>query len=136
MRLTRGRSPSRQEHRHRHVLFPSRDERGVHRLDDWDVDRLREDPERARSYARSVWFDSRHVQSQHARDIGRGRSRPEALTRAPIARRAPTNVDVLPSALELLADRLSVIPAGVLIRAGIDEELIDLIFGVLDAVRG
>lgn len=114
-----------------HVLFPSQDWRGVHWFDDWEVEQLRERPARACAYARSEWFESRQKQSKTS-------ATPSTNHMAQSDQRAvdeTTNADVLVGVLEVLADRLSVVPIRILARAGIDEELFELIAETLELVR-
>jgi hypothetical protein len=52
-----------------HVLFPAKDWRGVHRFDEWEVERLEKNPERTQRWARSRWFEQRRTDGRRARAL-------------------------------------------------------------------
>jgi hypothetical protein len=117
------------------VLFPSLDWRGVHRFDDWEVEQLRENPERAHGYARSEWFESRQRRARKQRTTHRTDA-PRRGQTAPASRiHGPSNTDVLARVLELLVERLTAVPARFLVRAGINDEFFEHILETLELVR-
>jgi hypothetical protein len=117
------------------VLFPSRDWRGVHLFDDWEVEQLRERPARAFTYARSEWFEARQKEAKKAAAPSTKDAPRVFAASASSEAYEMTTADVLARALEVLADRLCVIPTTVLARAGIDEELFELVVETLELVR-
>lgn len=76
-----------------HVLFPVKDWRGVHRFDGWDVERLRNNPDRMRRWARSRWFE------RHADRKPRNGSPAPSATTTPQAMRSNARVVAVVSEL-------------------------------------
>lgn len=82
------------------VLYPARDERGVLRFDEADVDRARRDPDALRFYARSRWFEERvRDDAQRRREIPTGSRRSSRKNRAGTAELSVQLADDLQAAL-------------------------------------
>lgn len=96
-----------------HILFPSRDQRGIYRFDEWEVERLIKNPERARRWARSQWFERRANRAAKSRRV-----------LADPAEHVPIPLKGL---LLAVLERLSDIAPPVLRRAGIDEDFLNAI---------
>ena len=108
------------------VLFPHRDWRGVHRFDEWEVERLQRNPDRLKQHARSRWFQ-RALEGRRARRPAKKR----ASNLPP-----PEQQGALADALELLLERFAEVDLRALIEAGVDDELIALMLHCVQEARG
>jgi hypothetical protein len=85
------------------VLYPERDERGVLRFDEADVERARRDPDSLRVYARSRWLEEKvRDDAQRRREVPTGSGRSSRKNRAATAELSVQLADDLQAALNKL----------------------------------
>jgi hypothetical protein len=115
------------------VLFPRFDSRGTHWFDEWEVERIRLNPEQISKHGRSKWFRTVSEQS-------RLRTRDEAWltqpTVSPNAHALPRNRRAsFADALEALLAQLLEVDTRRLVAAGLDEHVLAVLLGSIDELQ-
>lgn len=108
------------------ALHPVRGARGVRLFDEWEVDRLKRDPERLTRYAQSPWFTRERL----------------AKHRNPTVFREPARDDsdagralIVAAELEAVCEMLLDVPASHLLRAGVDESAFEVLSTAIELLR-
>jgi hypothetical protein len=116
------------EHR---VLFPVRDEHGVHRFDESEVELARRDSESLKRYARSRWLEDK-VRDDEWKARTASPRRISKKTRRVIPSEYAALADDLQSALGALIARFEV---GHLLSCGLDVQLFTRAFDAVTRLR-
>lgn len=105
-----------------HVLFPVRDRRGIYRFEQWEVERLIGNPERATRWARSRWLVRALSERRVHQSSPAGSLRRSDLTQ------------VMTSVRELV-DRICDIEPSSLRRTGVDRNLLSVLVEAVDLLE-
>jgi hypothetical protein len=115
------------------VLHPARDERGVFRFDEADVEHARRDPDSLRVYARSRWFEEKvRDDAQRRREIPPGSQRSSRRNRAATAELSVQLADDLQATLYKL---VLIFDAKRLRTCGLDANALARAFDVAQQLR-
>lgn len=110
------------------ALHPIRGEHDVRLFDEWEVDRLKRDPERLAQFAQSSWFRNRATEprSPNPLPVSTPRTRSEPDT---------PRAWVVAAELEAVYEMLLDVPASRLLRAGVDEAAFEVLSTAIELLR-